>query len=306
MAKKILITTSSFGKSEPAALDPLVKQGLEVILNPLGRKLTENEVSELIQANQPLGLIAGVEPLTRQVLEKAVNLKIISRCGIGMDSVDLQAAQELGIVVTNTPNGPTLAVAELTMGLILALLRRIHVSDASIRRAGWDRPMGGLLHGKTVGIIGCGRIGGHVAKLLSSFGCLTLGCDLECQDSSYFTTENLEKILPLADILTLHVPYSAMNHHFINAARFKLMKPGAIIVNASRGGLIDEEALSDALKNGHLSGAALDCFEKEPYNGPLKELDNVLLTAHIGSYAKEARIMMEQQAVENLLHNLAL
>ena len=167
---KILITTSSFCEHDPNLLRTISENGLSYKINPYGCKLTEAEVSELIEQHQPVGMIAGVEPLTRKVLERAKGLKVISRVGVGLDSVDLQVAKDLCIVVTNTPDAPTIPVAELTLGMILSLLRRIHISDASIRRGEWVRPMGNLLHGKIVGIIGCGRIGSYLTGLLSSFG----------------------------------------------------------------------------------------------------------------------------------------
>ena len=301
---KIIVTTSSFAKNDCGLLDMSAGQELHIVLNPFARKLTESEVSELIELHQPVGMIAGVEPLTRKVLEKAKNLKVISRAGIGMDSVDLQSAKDLGIVVTNTPDAPTIPVAELTLGMILSLLRRIHVSDASLRHGEWIRPMGNLLHGKTVGLIGCGRIGSYLAGLLSSFGCIILGYDPFINKSDKFSLVGLGKILSDTDIISLHIPYNQENHHFINAERIQNMKKGSLLINAARGGLIDEDALYNALSSGHLGGAAMDCFEEEPYTGKLKELDSVLLTAHIGSYAQEGRVMMERQAVENLFQEL--
>lgn len=299
----ILITTSSFAQDQPKLLDIIKESGFQTILNPYGRKLNEAEVIDLIEQSQPIGMIAGVEPLSRACLERARNLKIISRCGIGLDSVDLKAAKNLGIIVTNTPDAPTISVAELTLGMILVLLRRIHVSDASIRQGGWERPTGNLLHGKIVGIIGCGRIGTYLAQLLTSFGCKILGCDVVSNEEECYEFCSLEEIIGEADVISLHLPYSSANHHFMNRDRIFRMKKGAILVNTARGGLVDEDALYEALQT-LLGGAALDCFEEEPYNGPLKELDNVLLTAHIGSYAKEARIVMERQAVDNLLDEL--
>ncbi len=301
---EILITTSSFGKQDSSLLHILSENRLSYKLNPYARKLTEAEVVELIEQHQPVGMIAGIEPLTRQVLEKAKNLKVISRAGIGMDSVALQAAKNLGVVVTNTPDAPTIPVAELTLGMILSLLRRIHISDASIQRGDWVRPMGNLLHDKTVGLIGCGRIGSYLAGLLSSFGCKNLGCDPFVNKSDNFFLASFERILSDADIISLHIPCNKENHHFINAKRIQSMKKGALLINTARGGLIDEDALYNALSSGYLGGAAIDCFEQEPYTGKLKDLDNVLLTAHIGSYAQEGRVMMERQAVENLLREL--
>ncbi|MCK5604521.1 phosphoglycerate dehydrogenase, partial [Candidatus Pacearchaeota archaeon] len=271
---------------------------------PYGRKLTEDEVSTLIQEHKPVAMVAGVEPLTRIVFQKAEGLKVVARCGIGMDSVDSEAADEFGISVSNTPDAPTIPVAELTIGMILALLRKLHVIDASIRSGGWDRPMGNLLHGKTVGLIGCGRIGSYVSKLLSVFGCEVLGCDPACRQNDYFCLLGVDDLLSKSDIVCLHIPYSEETHHFMNKKRILAMKENSILVNTARGGLIDEDALYNALKTGHLAGAAIDSFEQEPYTGNLREFDNVLLTAHMGSYAKEGRVLMEQQAADNMLHSL--
>ena len=302
--KKVLITTSSFGKEDPTPLELLETAGLTAILNPHGRKLTEAEAAELLERHDPVGMIAGVEPLTRAVLAKGNSLRVVSRCGIGMDSVDLDAAHELGITVTNTPDAPTIPVPELTLGLILALLRQIHASDASIRRGDWERPMGSLLHGKTVGIIGCGRIGSYLGRLLAPFGCPLLGHDPFCAESALFQLVTLDDLLTRSDIVSLHFPHTPENHHFLGADRIGRMKKGAFLVNAARGGLVDEEALYGALAAGRLGGAALDCFEDEPYTGRLKDLQNVLLTGHIGSYAAEGRAIMEMQAAENLLKAL--
>ena len=303
--KNILITTSTFDRYATGLLPLLEQRGYAPQLNPLGRKLTVAEVDELLSRYRPVGMIAGVEPLTREVLQKASGLKVVSRCGIGLDSVDLEAAAELGITVTSTPDAPTVPVAELTLGMILSLLRCIHLSDAAIRRGEWLRPYGCLLHGKTVGIIGCGRIGSCLARLLRPFDCEVLGCDPLCAGGDCFTLTGVEEMLPKADIVSLHIPYNESNHHFINAERLNQMKTGAYLVNTARGGLVDEGALYEVLVAGKLAGAALDGFEIEPYCGPLKGLNNVLMTGHIGSYAREARVLMEREAVDNLLAALS-
>lgn len=300
----VLITTSSFADNVPDLLVSMESTGLKPILNPYRRKLSEDEVAALIKEFRPIGIIAGVEPLTRTVMTTAPFLKVISRCGIGMDSVDLAAAAELGIKVTNTPDAPTIPVAELTIGLMLTLLRSLHLSDASIRRGEWERPMGTLLHGKTVGIIGCGRIGSCVARIASAFGCRLIGYDPYCSDHPHIELTTLEYLLRVADVVSLHFPHSRENHHLIDGEKLALMKPEAVLINASRGGLIDEVALAGALVAGNLSGAALDCFESEPYSGSLVGLKNTLLTGHIGSYAREGRMIMERQAVDNLLKAL--
>jgi D-3-phosphoglycerate dehydrogenase len=221
-----------------------------------------------------------------------------------MDSVDLQTAEQLGIKVTNTPDAPTIPVAELTLGMILSLLRKIHISDSAIRSAKWVRPMGNLLFDKTVGLIGCGRIGTCVGKLLSAFGCKVQGFDPFVKESTHIKLVDFDSVMSGSDMVSLHIPYTKDNHHILGRQAIAQMKKGSYVINASRGGLVDEAALYDLLVSGHLGGAALDCFEKEPYAGKLTGLDNVLLTGHIGSYAIEGRNMQERQALDNLLANL--
>ncbi|HHW48070.1 MAG TPA: phosphoglycerate dehydrogenase [Clostridiaceae bacterium] len=293
----ILTTTSSFSLDDfPASLT--------VIHNPYKRRLTEEEVISLIEQYQPVGIIAGVEPLTRKVLEKAKNLKIISRCGIGLDSVDLEAAREFGIKVANTPDAPTASVAEFTLGLMLCILRRIHTLDALIRNGGWKGPQGNLLKDKTVGVIGCGRIGTYVAKLVKAFGCNMLGYDPFIKNHDICKMVSFDELISHSDIITLHMPYTEENRHMIGKEELSKMKKTAFLINTARGGLVDEDALYDALKSGQIAGAALDCFENEPYDGPLKTLDNVVLAAHMGASAVEGRAIMERQALDNLVNEL--
>lgn len=294
---RILCTTSSFDKK-------LFPSEFEVEFNPYNRKLSEQEVTDLVLRVNPVAIVAGVEPLTKNVLEKAKSLKVISRCGAGIDSIDLEAAKALGIKVVNTPDAATIAVAELTIGLILNMIRQINVSDASIRDGKWHRPMGHLLNGKTIGIIGCGRIGTCVAGLLSNFGCKVLGYDTFLDKHEILELVSLKQLLSQSDIISLHLPYSSDVDGFFGNKEMKQMRQNSFIVNASRGKLLDEDALYENLLNGHLKGAAIDCFEQEPYTGKLKNIKNIVLTAHIGSYAIEARELQEKQAVENLIYEL--
>ncbi|MBI2625275.1 MAG: phosphoglycerate dehydrogenase [Candidatus Nealsonbacteria bacterium] len=298
---KVLISTSTFGEFDSEPLEILKRAGLEFKLNPYGRKLEKKEIVEL--AIDTVGIIAGTEPLSRDVLEKLKNLKAISRCGVGMDSVDLKAAKELGIKVYNTPEAPTQAVAELTLGLIISCLRKIPQNDREIKQGQWPKLTGELLAGKTVGIIGLGRIGKSVCRLLKPFGVNILAYDIAPQPENLGQKMvSLEKLLTSSDIITLHLPGEAGCP--IDEKAIAKMKNGAFLINAARGNLIDENALYEALKSGKLSLAAIDTPSEEPYKGKLRELDNVVLTAHIGSYAKEARIEMEKQAVINLLDGL--
>lgn len=303
--KKVLITTSSFGTSDPYPLEILNQNGFQPVLNPYKRKLTEEEVLSLLGEHRPEALIAGVEPLTERVLQIASPyLKVISRCGIGMDSVDLNAAKRLGIKVTNTPDAPTIPVAELTLGLILDALRGISLSTGRVKQGEWHRPMGNLLYKKIVGIVGLGRIGTHLAKLLEPFECGVLGYDPYIGEHPYASLTDEDTLLECSDIITLHIPYTEENRHFIGEKALSQIKSTAYLINTARGGLVDEAALYRALKEEKIKGCALDCFEEEPYTGPLKELDNVVLTGHIGSYAAEARIMQERQSAENVIISL--
>ena len=305
---RILITTSSFGKDDVSPLNLLKEAGYETIINPYGRKLTEDEVLDLLLEVKPVGMIAGVEPITAQVLQQAKGLKVISRCGVGVENVDLTTARSLGIAVTNTPNAPTQAVAELTIGLIFNLLRRISFLDRELRKGNWTKEMGSLVRGKKVGIIGLGRIGKRVAEMLLALGAKVSGTDVQA-DSVWLEKKqvplvSLEELLQQSEILCLHVSYGRSKEYLIGKKEIEAMPKGACLINTSRGEVVDHGALYSMLNNGHLSGAALDVFDHEPYTGPLTRLDNVILTPHIGSYAREARVEMEIQAAENLIKGL--
>lgn len=293
----ILTTTSTFCAGG-------FDERLRVIHNPYGRRLTEGEITSLVKEYNPVGIVAGVEPLTRKVMESSENLRIISRVGTGLDSVDLIAAGELGISVLNTPDAPTEAVAELTLGMILSVLRKIPLLDRNVRNSIWKGPNGLLLKGKTVGIIGCGRIGSRLAELLKPFDCVLMGFDPAVQNHELIEMVSLDALIETSDIVTLHIPLNSNTKNILSAARIKSFKKGAVLVNVSRGNLVDESALLESLEKGHLFGAALDCFADEPYNGPLLELDNVILSPHMGSSTSETREKMERNAVENLMAEL--
>lgn len=309
--RKITITTSSFAGFDKRPVELLEENGFEVFLNPFGRTLRGNEIIELCKGS--IGIIAGTELLDAKTLESLAQsanpesvLKVISRCGTGMDSVDLSAANKLGIKVFNTPDAPTLAVAELTLGLILNLLRNISQMDRDVRKGHWKKNMGNLLSGKKIGIIGFGRIGQKVAEFLLPFDCKVKYYDVKNEAAGHRIKEGikraeLDELLTTSDIISIHV---SAKEGFIGEEEIKKIKKGACLINVSRGGVIDEDALYSALKDGHLTAAALDVFEQEPYLGSLRELDNVILTPHIGSYAVETRVDMEKEAVINLLKGL--
>jgi D-3-phosphoglycerate dehydrogenase len=303
---RVLISTSSFALYDKHALDLLAAAGHEVRTNPHGRRLTPDESRALLAGTQ--GLIAGTEELSRGVLESAPALRVISRCGAGMDAVDQEAAAELGISVFRTSGSHVDAVAELTLAGILNVLRHITAADRDLRAGRWHKPMGRLLHGKTVGIVGFGKTGRRLAQLLQPFAVEILAVDPE-QDASFasehgVTYGSLQTVAQRSDILTLHLDYSPAVHHLIDRSILELMPAAAVLVNGARGGLVDEAALAEALRDKRLAGAYFDVFEEEPYNGALTDFDNVLLTPHIGSYAVEGRIAMELEAAENLIRGL--
>lgn len=299
----IVITTTSFGEYNRTPLKLLKENGLKFVLNPYKRKLDKEKIIELCE--KAIGIIAGTETIDADILKKLNKLRVISRCGTGIENVDLEAAKKKKIKVFNTPDVPTRPVAELTVGLLLSLLRKIHQMDSDIKDGKWEKKMGNLLYGKRVGIIGFGRIGQKVGELLSGFDVEIAYYDVEKKSASFNCAKmGFKEILSWSDIVSLHLAPAAKSGHIIGEKEIGLMKKGGWIVNASRGDVIDEGALYKALKEGYLTGAAIDVYEEEPYNGKMRDLENVLLTPHIGSYAKEARIEMEKQAVENLLKGL--
>ncbi len=301
---KLVISTSSFDVDNNPHLQHLLKEGMHIASNNYGRKLTEDETIDLLGADT-VGMIAGIEPLTERVFASARSLKVVSRCGSGLDSVDLAAAKRHGIAVLNTPEAPAQAVAELTMGLMLAALRRICHIDRLLRTGEWPRIQGQLLAAQSVGIVGLGRVGGRVARLCQAFGAKVMAHDSYVGESPQgVELVPLEKLLVEADIVSLHLTYDADTHHLLDTEAFARMKSGAIVINTARGGLIDETALTEALSSGHLGAAALDVFEEEPYRGPLLKCENAILTSHIGSLARESRQRMEVEAADNLRQSL--
>lgn len=304
---KILTSPSSFGQVGIEPLTILIENKFEIINNPFGRKLTEAEVIDL--AKGCVGIIAGVEPLTAAVMDALPNLKCISRVGVGMDNVDLEYAKQKGIAVLNTPDGPTRAVAELTVAMTMSLLRKIPQAHANLKLRIWKKETGNLLFGKTIGIIGLGRIGRLVAELFRGLGNPVIGFDISPDiiwaKQKGIELTDFETVIKQSDIITLHVPGNKDKSAVIGENEILKIKDGAFLINIARGGIIDEQALYQALKTNKLSGAAIDVFSNEPYDGDLCELDNVVLTPHIGSYAAEGKLLMEIDAVKNLIQTLA-
>jgi D-3-phosphoglycerate dehydrogenase / 2-oxoglutarate reductase len=301
--KTILTTTSSFGSHSSDGIDELSRHGFQVVLNPFGRKLQAQELLELLEKHRPVGLLAGLEPIAQPALTQARDyLKVISRVGVGWDNIDLAAAAELGILVYRTSGVLTQAVAELTIGLMLAALRSIALQDRNVRQGLWKKRMGGLLHNKMLGLIGFGAIGRRVGELAKAFGCEVVYYDPQPVPVDWARKVSLAELMAEADIISLH---ASGKECLLGAEELNsLGKRGVLLVNTARGELIDDEALCACLKEGRIGYAALDVFAEEPYKGPLCALENVILTPHIGSYALESRLLMEETAISNLLRGL--
>jgi D-3-phosphoglycerate dehydrogenase / 2-oxoglutarate reductase len=303
VAQKILTSPSSFGQVGDEPVNMLIGKGYEVINNPFGRKLTEAETIEL--AKDCVGIVAGVESFNSQVIDSLPFLKCISRVGVGMDSVDIAYAEQREIVVINTPDGPTRSVAELTLGMTMSILRRIPQADSAIKNRRWEKQIGNLLFGKTIGVIGLGRIGKMVAQMFRALGNNVIGYDLLPDENwakdNDIELDNLNSLLSASDIVTVHIPGGTGHSAVIGSEELNLLRKGAFFINISRGNVVDEKPLFDLLNSNHLSGAAIDVYSNEPYKGPLCDLDNVILTPHIGSYAAEGKLQMEIDAVQNLI-----
>ena len=307
MNKKILVTPRTFGKADPVPMEMHREAGCEVITNPYGRLLTEEEVSELIQDVD--GIIVGLDPLNASVLSKAKRLKAISKYGVGVNNIDLDYATQRGIQVANTPGANSLAVAELVIGLMFAVSRRICVSDRNIREGKWQQYPGLQVKGKVMGLIGTGQIGRHTGELARGLGmdviCYDLYPNQEWAASIGARYVPLQEIITGADFISIHVPLTDDTYHLISREELDQMKSSAVIINTARGGIVDEQALSEALQEGKIAGAGLDVFESEPLTAStLLELDNVVLTSHIGAHTRESVENMGRWAAANLLQIL--
>jgi D-3-phosphoglycerate dehydrogenase len=244
------------------------------------------------------------------VMTNAPRLKLISRVGIGLDNVDLMAAERRGIKVSYTPDAPAPAVAELTIGLMFSLMRSVHVANAQMHCGEWHRYFGRRIADLTVGVVGAGRIGGRVLGHLAALGAGRLLVNeidptaFECDGIAAAEQVDLDIIYRESDIVSLHVPLTAQTKNMVRREHLLLMKPDAMIVNTARGGIINEDDLADVLSVGHLSGAAVDVFCEEPYSGRLASIERCLLTSHMGSMSIDCRTRMEIEATEEAIRYL--
>jgi len=302
--RRVLVTTVPFCDVDRRPLEALEKAGAAVLINPLGRRLQEDDLIRLIP---DFGLmVAGTEPITERVMAAAPHLRLIARVGIGLDNVDLAAARRRNIQVTYTPDAPAPAVAELTVGLMLAVLRHIALADRQMRNGVWNRLMGRRLSELTVGVVGVGRVGrGVIRHLNGGFpGVRILAHDLAPTTEALpgpVRWADLSALLAESDVLSLHVPLTAATRNLIDRRAIARMKPGAVVINTARGGVVNEADLAEALRSGALAGAAVDVFDREPYSGELATLPRCVLTSHMGSMSQDCRLRMEREAVEEAL-----
>ena len=304
---KVLITTIPFADKNRLPLDLLEQNNIEYLINPFNKKLTEDQLVEMVSDFDVI--IAGTEPITKKVMNAATNLKMISRVGIGLDSVNLLEAEKHGIVVSYTPDAPAPAVAELTIGLMLTLLRSVQLSNMEMHIGKWHRFFGRRLSKVVIGIIGIGRIGTGVLQHLQGFGSLKILVNDINSDSNLNKKFNIEwvdkeTIYKQSDIITIHTPLTAQTKNMIRKDQLLSMKNDAIIINTARGGIINEQDLYEVMQAGHLSGAAIDVFDFEPYDGKLREIQRCILTAHMGSMSVDCRTRMEIEATEETVRFL--
>ncbi len=302
---RVLLTSLNFRRAGGDHERRLVDAGCDVVLSPYPRPATEAELLPLV-ANVDAAL-AGTDAFTRRVLEAAPQLKIVSRFGVGYDSIDLAAADELGIWVTTTPGANEHSVADAAIALVLALARQLVPAVESTRAGKWDRPIGLELRGLTLGLVGFGRIGQQVAARARPFGMTVLVYDVVQNDAAARELGcryvSLDELLRASDFVSLHAPAHPSTRHLVDRRALALMKPTAYLINTARGELVDEAALAEALAQRRIAGAALDVFKQEPPHpaNPLLSLPNLIPLPHIAGVTAQASLNMAQLAAENVL-----
>jgi len=299
---KVLITD----KMAQEAIDLLKKAGYEVTFDEMDAETLLQEISKYDAL-----MVRSRTKATTEVVEAGTkgNLKVIGRAGIGVDNIDIQTAGKLGIPVVNSPTGSTKSVAELTIGQMLALVRFIPKADSTMKKGEWIKKQlkGTELNGKTLGLIGSAYIAQHVAKIANCIGMNVLVYSPNCTDEKAqkmgAKRKDLKDLLKESDFVSLHIPHNKGSHYILNKETINIMKPGAYLINSARGGVVEESALYNALKEGRLSGAAVDVFEQEPpgKENKLLSLENVIATPHIGANTKEAQIQAGTVCAEQII-----
>jgi D-3-phosphoglycerate dehydrogenase len=302
---RLLVTPTSYGKNDPRLKTQLEEQVGEVLYNPTGKPLSSAELAQLLPGID--GYIAGLDDINAQALQSADRLKVIARYGVGVDKVDLVAAHQKGIVVTNTPGANSVSVAELALGLMLALARQIPEAVDAVHQGKWPRYSGLSLEGKTIGILGLGAIGKQLARRLAGFDCRILAhdpfADVAFARNNHVELAELNTVVEQADFISLHLPLLPETRGMVNETFLNRMKKGSFLINTSRGEVLDEEALLRALQSGHLKGAGLDAFTVEPPDpkNPLLVLPQVIATPHLGAQTDGATSNMGWLAMRDCL-----
>lgn len=307
MKHRIFIATSSFLDLNNDPTDLLKKNSIDYFFNEKGRTLTENEILNYLTDCD--GVIAGTEKYNTNLLEKLTKLKVISRLGVGTDNIDLGKAESEGIKVISCKTSPIESVSEIIIAALIMLSRNITPMMNSLKDKKWEKRMGNLISNRNLGIVGLGKIGKKLVQQSKGFGLSYYAYD-ENQDEEFakkFEVKyvSLEKLFEKSDFISLNIPLTHKTENILNRDAFLKMKRKPIIVNTSRGELIDEDDLGEALKSGQISSVFLDVFRDEPFKSDkLLELDNFYGTPHIGAYAEETRSMLELEAVENLIREI--
>ncbi|MGV9881125.1 phosphoglycerate dehydrogenase [Streptomyces sp. NPDC003006] len=306
---RVLVTTPYL---EPGGeVDRMLQDaGLDTVFaRRADREATGRTLAECVA--DAAGIVAGTDPFTADVIEAAPALKVFGRCGVGYDNIDVAAATRQGVAVTCTPGANRISVSEHVLALMLNCARRLPQNIASVHSGGWTQESGRELHGTTLGVVGLGSIGKTVARAALALGMRVVAHDPYLDEDFLAETgvqaRSLDGVLAEADFLTLHISLDEHTRHLIDAAALRRMKPDAYLINTSRGGVVDEDALADAIEGGRLAGAALDVTEHEPLpaDSRLRALDNVLVTAHIGAATREARARSGAMAARQVIDVLA-
>ena len=298
----MFVALQQFCEEDEQPRRELLRAGFRIHQNSLGRRLLKEEMAELLRDAD--AVLAGVEPYDAPLLTALPRLRCISRCGVGTDNIDLHVAGRSGIAVFTTPEEVVEPVAQMTLAMILALARNfpLHLSD--FHRGEWKKHTGHLLSEWTVGIVGFGRIGKTLCRYLQPFGCRVLACDpnwVSENPPERVERVELEALLRESDVVSLHATLPVGAPVLLGRREFVLMRRGSCLVNTARGHLVDEEVLISALKSGHLSAAALDVFENEPYSGKLSQLPQALCTPHVASLTARSRGEMELRCARNVI-----
>ena len=302
MKKNLLLATSTFGENLDNSYIDKLKSSFNIYYNPYKRKMTKKELINILRKYNIQFVVAGLETYDSEVIEQS-KLQIISRLGSGISNIDINFAKSKKIKIFSTPEAPAIAVAELTLSMMLNLLKHSFKMNNDMHNNNWKRSSGNLLAGKTVLIVGYGMIGKKLSLLLKPFNAKIILCDKRFKTNKSNKFKSLSKALPSADIITFHVD---ADKTILGIEECKFLKKGVLVLNSSRGKVVNEKVLIEYIKNKTIKGAWIDTFETEPYIGKLSKFENVILTPHIGSFTVETRSQMEIESVQNILESIRI